>query len=79
MHTSDGGSVPCVGYDSYLAVHAADQYRTQGNAVVAYLGGDDDMQACKLQGLWGKVLRLAGAHAAAFAAGRILVLAAPDP
>jgi hypothetical protein len=46
--------------------------------VIAYLGGDADLQACKLQGLWGKVLRLAGAHAAAFAAGRSLVLAAPD-
>lgn len=31
-----------------------------------------------MQGLWGKVLRLAGAHAAAFAAGRVLLLAAPD-
>lgn len=46
---------------------------------MAYLGGDDDLQACKLQGLWGKALRLAGAHAAAFVAGRTLVLAAPDP
>ena len=47
----------------------------QGAAVVAYLGGDDDLDACKMQGLWGKTLRLAGAHAAAFAAGRMLVLA----
>ena len=46
--------------------------------MVAYLGGDADLQACKLQGLWGKVLRLAGAHAAAFSEGRSLVLAAPD-
>jgi len=51
----------------------------QGAAVVAYLGGDDDLGACKMQGLWGKVLRLAGAHAAAFSVGRTLVLASPDP
>ena len=31
-----------------------------------------------MQVLWGKILRLAGAHAAAFAAGRSLILAAPD-
>ena len=52
--------------------------RMQANAVVAYLGGDDDLQACKMQGLWGKILRLAGAHAAAFAAGRSLLLPTPD-
>jgi len=50
-----------------------------GAAVVAYLGGDDDLMACKMQGLWGKALRLAGAHAAAFASGRATVLADPDP
>ena len=47
-------------------------------AVVAYLGGDADLQACTMQGFWGKALRLAGAHGTAFAEGRRLVPAAPD-
>ena len=52
---------------------------TSTRAVVAYLGGDSDLQACKMQGFWGKSLRLAGAHASAFADRRRLVLATPDP
>jgi hypothetical protein len=42
------------------------------------MGGDADLAPCGKQGLWGKVLRLAGAHAAAFAEGRRLVAADAD-
>ena len=50
-----------------------------GRAVLAYLSGDDDLPACTKQGLWGKALRLAAAHAAAFKAGRQMVQTPSQP